>query len=245
MRTLEAIAISKTIVDNVNESKAQLIKEMTKNGFVNVDGIIKQYNPRTYEFINASSDDLKDFFNSCIKNKWGIISFNQIIEDLKLQLPQLSSSEIANFTAYIQQYEVEINTELIETRLNEVLNDYKQFENIKVTINGGRDITNQLIVMKQNNIFVDIKSRYIYKFKDSEFQIYNLNDIMGLLNSYLTSEDNPVKNSDVQRNKKIYLESLTDIHDIRMELGKKQQRDDTLRTYEDDYKKILKLIKNY
>lgn len=245
MKTLEAITISKKIVDNVNKNKSQLIEDMTKNGFVSVDNTIKQYNPRTYDFNNASYDDLKEHINSCIKNKWGIVEVNQIISELEQELPQLTEREIKNFKSYIEQYQMEINTELIETRLKEVLNEYNPIKDIKVTINNGRDIANQLIIMKQNNIFTDTKTRYLYKYKDGDFQIYKLNDLMGLFNSYLSNEDIKIKPSDVQRNRKTYLTSLDDIHDIRVELNKKKEKTHILNTYEDDYKKILKILKKY
>ena len=99
--------------------------------------------------------------------------------------------------------------------------------------------------MKQNHIFVDLHSRYLWKYKDGQFQIYKLNDLMGLFNSYLANEDVRIRPSDVQRNRKTYLESLTDIKHIIYESRKKQKREDTLKAYADDYKKVLKLLKEY
>ena len=68
---------------------------------------------------------------------------------------------------------------------------------------------------------------------------------MGLFNTYLADEDIRIKPSDVQRNRRTYLESLTDIQYIMKEYRKNETREDTLKNYADDYKKILKLIKEY
>lgn len=245
MRTLEAISISKTIVDKVDENKQELTTEMSKNGFVSVDGIIQQYNPVSHNFVDVTDDVLLQHINSCIKNRWSFLSDNQIISHLQESLPQLSAEEIMHFNKYMTQYQVEINTDLLEDGLKEILPEYDQYNNIEVKIKDGRDVTNQLIIMKQNHIFVDLHSRYLWKYKDGQFQIYKLNDLMGLFNSYLANEDVRIRPSDVQRNRKTYLESLTDIKHIIYESRKKQKREDTLKAYADDYKKVLKLLKEY
>ena len=245
MRTLEAIAISKTIIDNVDEYKQELSKEMSKNGFVCVDGIISQYNPVSYDFVNVNDDVFKPFVDSCIKNKWAFLSNEKIISYLKESLPQLTEIEVMHFKEYITQYQTEIDTEFIKNGLNEALQEYSTFDKLEVTIKNGRDLTNQLIIMKQNRIFANTQSRYLFKYKDGDFQIYNLNDLMGLFNSYLANKDIRIKPSDLQRNRKTYLESLTDIRYIMVEVKKNQLREDTLERYADDYKKILKLIKGY
>lgn len=245
MRTLEAISISKTILDNLDVNRTQLIEDMTKSGFVSVDGEVKQYQPRSYDFISVNNDELKHHIVRFLPNNWACISLNQIINDLEHELPQLTSVEVSHFKAYVEHYQMEINTDLINNRLNEISKQNNEYQDLKVTINGGRDMTNQLIIMKQNNIFTDHRTRYLYKLKDGEFLIFKLNDVMGLLNSYLTSEDNRIRPSDIQRNRLTYLTSLDDIHDIRVELSKKKNRESILKDYEDDYKKILKILKNY
>ena len=245
MRTLEAVAISKTIVDNVDEYKQELSKEMSKNGFVCVDGIISQYNPVSYDFVNVKDDVFKPFIDSCIKNKWSFLSDDNIISYLKESLPQLTAVEVMHFKEYVTQYQTEINTTILEDGLKEALKEYDQYSKLDVKIKDGRDIANQLIIMKQNHIFVNLHSRYLFKYKDGKFQIYNLNDLMGLFNTYLADEDIRIKPSDVQRNRRTYLESLTDIQYIMKEYRKNETREDTLKNYADDYKKILKLIKEY
>ena len=245
MRTLEAVAISKTIVDNVDEYKQELSKEMSKNGFVCVDGIISQYNPVSYDFVNVKDDVFKPFIYSCIKNKWAFLTDDNIISYLKESLPQLTAVEVLHFKEYITQYQVEINTTILEDGLKEALKEYDQYSKLDVKIKDGRDVASQLIIMKQNHIFANLQSRYLFKYKDGDFQIYNLNDLMGLFNSYLANKDIRIKPSDLQRNRKTYLESLTDIRYIMVEVKKNQLREDTLERYADDYKKILKLIKGY
>jgi hypothetical protein len=245
MRTLEAVAISKTIIDNVDENRKELSKEMSKNGFVSVDGIIRQYNPVSYDFVDVTNDVLMQHINSCIKNRWSFISDNQIINALKEELPQLTAVEVDNFKAYMEQYQMEINTDILEDGLKEVLQEYEQYNGLEVKIKNGRDVTNQLIIMKQNHIFANLQSRYLFKYKDGKFQIYNLNDLMGLFNTYLANEDVRIKPSDVQRNRKTYLESLTDIQYIMKEYRKNETREDTLKAYAEDYKKVLKLLKEY
>ena len=245
MRTLEAIAISKTIVDNVDENRKELSKEMSKNGFVSVDGIIRQYNPISYDFVNVTDDVLNTHINNCIKNRWTFLSDNQIINALKEELPQLTAAEVKNFKAYMEQYQVEINTDILEAGLKEVLQEYEQYNSLEVKIKDGRDVTNQLIIMKQNRIFANLQSRYLFKYKDGKFQIYNLNDLMGLFNTYLADEDIRIKPSDVQRNRRTYLESLTDVQYIMKEYRKNETRENTLKEYAEDYKKVLKLLKEY
>ena len=245
MRTLEAITISKTIVDNVDVHKQELTTEMSKNGFVSVDGTIKQYNPVSYNFVDVTDDVLKSHFSSCIKNRWSFLSDEQIKLHLQESLPQLSAEEIMHFNKYMTQYQVEINTSILEDGLKEVLQEYDPYNNLEVKIKDGRDVTNQLIIMKQNHIFVDLYSRYFWKYKDGQFEIYNLNDLMGLFNSYLANEDVRIRPSDVQRNRKTYLESLTNIRHIINEYRKNETREDTLKAYADDYKKVLKLLKEY
>ena len=134
MRTLEAISISKTIVDKVDENKQELTTEMSKNGFVSVDGIIQQYNPVSHNFVDVTDDVLLQHINSCIKNRWSFLSDNQIKLHLQESLPQLSAEEIMHFNKYMTQYQVEINTDLLEDGLKEILPEYDQYNNIEVKI---------------------------------------------------------------------------------------------------------------
>ena len=245
MRTLEAVAISRTIIDNVTENRHELINEMAKNGFVCIDGLIKQYNPTDYSFNSVTKDKLKLFIDKFVFNKWNTTSNDYIINQLIAELPQLTEITANNFKAYIKQYLKEIDTSLTETALKKVLAEYERYNNLDVKINDGRDIANQLIIMKQNQIFSDWKTMHLYKYRDGDFQIYNLNDVQGLFNSHLANEDEPIKTSDVQRNRRVYLESLTNIHDIRVELKNKKKKENTLKTCETDYKTVLKLLKEY
>ena len=218
---------------------------MGKNGFVNVDGIMKQYNPKSYVFVDVNDNELKQYIDYLMPNKWALFTAKSIKHSVLEQLPQLSEKEILNFTAYMKAYQTIINDNMIETELDTALKDYKQYDGLEVKINNGHDITNQLILMKQNRIFTDLKVRKLFKFRAGQFQIYNLNDILGLFRSHLAAEDVQMKTSDVQRNFRTYLESLTDIHKIRVELRQKEKKETTLRNYESDYKTVLKLLKEY
>ena len=245
MRTLEAISISKTIVDNVEVRIEDVATEMAKNGYVNVDGIMKQYNPMTFTFVDVNDNELKQYIDYSIPNKWALFTAKSIKDSFLEQLPQLSEKEILNFTAYMKAYQTVINDNLIKTGIDTALKDYKQYDGLEVKINNGHDITNQLIVMKQNRIFTDMKLHKLFKFRAGQFQIYNLNDVLGLFRTHLAAEDVQMKTSDVQRNFRTYLTSLTDIHKIRVELRQKEKKETTLRNYESDYKTVLKLLKEY
>ena len=244
MRTLEAISISRTILDNLEVNKSELIEDMSKNGFVSVDGTIKQYVPGMYTFIPINDSELKRYINQSIKNRWSSISDNRIIINLKEELPQLTESEILHFNAYIKQYQVEINEDEINQELTEAINKNNQLQNFDIDFKGNKDILNQLIILRNNNIFTADINR-LFKFKNGKFERFTSNDVMGLLNDKIATDEIYFRPQEIKNNWNIYVDSLTDVTKVKKQLRQKEKKETTLKEYESEYKEVLKVIKTY
>lgn len=244
MRTLEAITITNKIMNNLDQDKQRIVQEFTDNGFVNIDGTINQYVPGMYTFIPIRNDDLKEMINKSIKNKWSTITDKTIINYLLNGLPQFTRNEVTNYKTYIEQYQVRINKELIDDLLKSALEDNKTFQQKDIDFKGKKDLISQLIVLRNANVFTT-KDRLLFRYKDGKFERFKSNDVVGLFNDKIGTDDVKFTPQEIKNRWKDYASSLTDITKLIWEIRVRDKKESILNSYESDYKKVLKIIKQY
>lgn len=248
MRTLDAISVSGKICENLDQQKKQLIDDFRVNGFVNVDGALQQYNPVTYSYNPISDAELKQYISKSIQNKWSIISDNQLIKLLEKELPYLTQSEVNNYSQYIQKYKVSINEAELEMQITEAINENKETQNLNANVKGRKNLMNELQVLRNENIFVtgvNSSVRVLYQYKEGIFHKIASADLVSIFNDKIGNEEIHYIPQEIKNRWKILTENLIDITPVIKTLKIKQKRDDTLSRCENDYKKVVKIVKHY
>ena len=248
MRTLDAISISGKICENLDQQKKQLIDDFKKNGFVNVDGALQQYNHVTYSYNTISDAELKQYISKSIQKKWSIISDNQLIKLLEKELPYLTQSEVNNYSQYIQKYKVSINEAELEMQITEAINENKETQNLNANVKGRKNLMNELQVLRNENIFVtgvNSKVRVLYQYKEGIFHKITSADLVSIFNDKIGNEEIHYIPQEIKNRWKILTDNLIDITPVINTLKIKQKRDDTLSNCENDYKKVVKIVKQY
>ena len=172
MRTLDAISISGKICENLDQQKKQLIDDFKLNGFVNVDGVLQQYNPVTYSYNTISDAELKQYITKSIQNKWSIISDNQLIKLLEKELPYLKQSEVNNYSNYIKQHKISINEAELEMQISDAINENKETQNLNANVKGRKNLMNELQVLRNENIFVTGVNSKVVTFNQTSLSIF-------------------------------------------------------------------------
>ena len=248
MRTLDAISVSGKICENLDQQKKQLIDDFKLNGFVNVDGALQQYNPVTYSYNTISDAELKQYINKSIQNKWSILSDNQLIKLLENELPYLKQSEVNNYSNYIQQHKISINEAELEMQISDAINENKETQNLNANVKGRKNLMNELQVLRNENIFVtgvNGKVRVLYQYKEGIFHKITSADLVSIFNDKIGNEEIHYIPQEIKNRWKILTDNLIDITPIIETLRIKQKRDDTLSICENDYKKVVKIVKQY
>lgn len=248
MRTLDAISVSGKICENLDQQKKQLIDDFKLNGFVNVDGALQQYNPVTYSYNPISDVELKQYINKSIQNKWSILSDNQLIKLLENELPYLKQSEVNNYSNYIQQHKISINDAELEQQISDAINENKETQNLNANVKGRKNLMNELQVLRNENIFVtgvNGKVRVLYQYKEGIFHKITSADLVSIFNDKIGNEEIHYIPQEIKNRWKILTDNLIDITPIIETLRIKQKRDDTLSICENDYKKVVKIVKQY
>ena len=243
MRTLDAISVSGKICENLDQQKKQLIDDFKLNGFVNVDGALQQYNPVTYSYNPISDVELKQYINKSIQNKWSILSDNQLIKLLENELPYLKQSEVNNYSNYIQQHKISINDAELEQQISDAINENKETQNLKMKSKGKKNLMVELQLLRNNNIFV--AKRNLYQYRDGSFNRFTSADVMKLFNTEIGNKEIHFVPQEIKNNWSNFTSNLIDITPVINTLKIKQKRDDTLSICENDYKKVVKIVKQY
>lgn len=248
MRTLDAISISGKICENLDQQKKQLIDDFKLNGFVNVDGALQQYNPVTYSYNTISDAELKQYITKSIQNKWSIISDNQLIKLLEKELPYLTQSEVNNYSQYIQKYKVSINEAELEMQISDAINENKETQNLNANVKGRKNLMNELQVLRNENIFVtgiNSSVRVLYQYKEGIFHKITSADLVSIFNEKIGNEEIHYIPQEIKNRWNILTDNLIDITPVINTLKIKQKRDDSLSRCENDYKKVVKIVKHY
>lgn len=236
------------INNNINHeillSKRRAKREMTKKGFVNVDGNIMQYNPVSTTFIAVNNEDLIHYFNWIIGNHWQTLTPGNIIDYLKNELPKISKIELNQFNSYIQQSKVTINEELITDLLEKAIQENDIYKNTKVDFKGKLNLQSELTVLRNNDIYSDGKSA-LFKMEDGTFKAVKSDKVFELLRKTIGTEDTKLVLFYVKNQWKIYVKNLTNISRLYKLIKEKEVKEYTLKESEPGYKNVLSIIANY
>ena len=244
MKTLEAISISNAIGNSIEAENQQLIEEFTKMGFVNIDGVIHQYQPMTYKFVPLNNDTVNRYIDKNIKNNWATNRVNHIKNLMLESLPLLNEIEVNKFKHYIDQYQVKIDDAEIEKLLNAAIEENKTLQNKNADFKGQKGLIGQLIILRNENIFATNRNM-LFQYKNGEFERFTSNSVMGLLNDKIAVDDVKLSFQEVKNNWNDYTKSLVDITHLLKLIRQKEKRESVQKDCEADYKKILQLIKGY
>lgn len=244
MRTLDAISVSGKICEKLDQQKKQLIDDFKLNGFVNVDGVLQQYNPVTYSYNIISDVELKQYINKSIQNKWSILSDNQLIKLLENELPYLTQAEINHYRQYINQYKINIDEAELETRISDAINENKELQNFELDVKGKKNLLTQLQVLRNENVFVT-KKYHLYQYDNGIFNRVRSSDLLKLFNNKIGNDVVQFNMQEIKNNWSNFSSNLVDITKIIVMLNSKEKKENTLRLCEDDYKKVLKIVKQY
>ena len=241
--TTEVTAINDNLLNNFEKDKKKAVRNLTKMGYISIDGTISQYYPSLSSFRECTANEVERDFYRVMGNSWGLISSNNLSEMLKSELPNITKSEINNFKSYEKQSRIIINEELIQDELKKALKENEDLKNPKKKKKTNRDIISQLLILRNNDIFMS-KAK-LYKYKDGKFLRYTSNDITGLFNSTIKDKDFKIIVQQVKNNWKVYCDSLTDITLLLKLLNEKLYKENTMKECKKDYENVLKLISKY
>ena len=241
---IDVKTINDNLVISVEKDSKRAVRKMSKQGLVTIDGVINQYNPSMVKFTPANENEILNQFYKLMDHTWGLLSPQQILQQVKMGLPSITTKDANDFARYQEQSQVVINEELIQDLLKEAIQDNKQLQNLNVDFKGKKDLVSQITVLRNNDIFTDNKRR-LFKLKDGEFLRCASNDIMGILNTDIAADDISFNIHEVKNNFHTYNENLTDITKVHKLLKIKQHKIDVMTECKPGFEKVLKIIAKY
>lgn len=236
--------INDKIIHDITLAKRRAKREMTKKGFVNIDGSINQYNPVTTSFLPVFDSDVVNHFNWITGTTWNTISDVGIVEYLQEQLPKLTTNDVRDFTSYIQQNKVVINEEAIQDLMTKAIKDNEVYTNPKADFKGKLNIQSELIILRNNNIYCDGNFR-LFQLKDNEFTTYSNKDVLQLFRQTIGTEDTRLVMQYVKNHWRTYSDSLTNVSELLKLLNEKKLKEETLNTCKKGYDEVMSIISNY
>lgn len=241
---IEVKTINDNLITSVEKDSNKAVRKMSKKGLVTIDGAINQYNPGMARFTPANENEILNQFYNLIDHTWGLLSPQQILQQVKMGLPNITEKDANDFVKYNEQSQVIINEELIQDLLTNAINENKELQRLNDNFKGKKDIVSQITVLRNNDIFTDNKRR-LFKLKDGEFLRYASNDIMGVLNTNIAADDIYFNIHEVKKNFITYNENLTDITKVYESMRIKQYKEKTLTNCKPGFEKVLKIISKY
>lgn len=236
------------INDKINHdillAKRRAKREMTKKGFVNVDGTIMQYNPMTTGFVEVNNLDAEDYFNWIIGTSWQTLMPGDIIKYLQSELPNLAPKDVEDFTKYITQSQVIINEEAIQDLTKKAIQDNELYKNTKADFKGKLNLQSELIVLRNNDIYTDGDFK-LYRLKDGKFERYTIHDVLGLFRSAIGTEDTRLVMQYVKNHWKSYIDNLTNIKSLLFLLKQKEIKETTMQDAKPGFETVMQIIASY
>ena len=242
---IEITAINDNITNNYEKDKRKTIRKMIKSGFVTVDEDICQYAPNG-AFNRVSDEYVTTVFNNILTstgNYWNLLNQMQVMDLLYSELPNITFKDAEDFGFYLEQSQVIVNEELIQDLLKNAFNENKTLQR-DMDFKGKKDLVSQITVLRNNDIFTDNKRR-LYKYKDGKFLRYTSNDILGVLNTAMATDDSYLVIGEIKNNFIHYNQNLTDITKLYELMRIKEYKEVTLKECKPGFDKVMKIISNY
>ena len=177
-------------------------------------------------------------------NYWNLLNPGEIIDLLQNVLPKVNQQDANDFVKYNEQSQVIINEELIQDLTKDAIDENKQLQRLDIDFTGKKDLISQITVLRNNDIFTD-NQRRLYCFKDGKFLRYTSHDILGLLNSAISTSDKYFTIQEVKNHFQDYSDNLTDVTKLIELLRIKQYKEDILTDCKPGFENILKVISKY
>ena len=241
---MDITQINDSINHDILLSKRRAKREMTKKGFVTVDGNLMQYNPMMTKFIPVNNEDLIQYFNWIIGTSWQTLSPGNIIVYLKEQLPNFTEKDINNFTAYVEQSQLVIDEDLIQELMKKAIADNEVYKNTKADFKGKLNLQTELIVLRNNDIYSDGDWK-LFKLEDGDFTRIKANGLLTLFRQTIGTENTKLVLQYVKNHWQSYVDSLTNVNKLTKLLMQKNRKENTLTECKPGYDEVMKIISNY
>lgn len=239
---MELKEINDKIFTNYNKDQKKAVRSITKNGFVNVDGTFKQYNPKAKEFVNVTNDYLLQVLFNSMSNNWSFVSANERLEVLKNELPNLTTKDVEDFKTYVQWIDVPIDSALIKELLDNAIAENETFKTDQ-EFKGKYDLISQMLILRNNDIFTN--RDFLLKLEDGKFKVVDSKYIRELLNDIIASPGDNIPIQWVKNNFRNYLDNLTDISELYELLLERDERAKMITESKPGFEKCLKVVSKY
>ena len=243
---IESFIINLSIREKYDKESNKAVRKMIKMGFVTIDGELHQYNPGGV-FLKVTDAYCTDVYNNIVTgngNYWNLLSPGEIIDLLHDLLPEVSQKDAEDFVKYNEQFKVIINEELIEDLTKKAIAENKELQRTDIDFTGKKDLISQITILRNNDIFTDNKRR-LYCFKDGKLLRYTSHDILGLLNSTISTDDKYFTIQEVKNHFQDYSDNLTDVTQLVELLRIKEYKENILTDCKPGFENILKVISKY
>jgi len=234
--------INDKIFTNYNKDQKKAVRSITKNGFVNVDGTFKQYNPKAKEFVNVTNDYLLQVLFNSMGNNWSFVSANERLEVLKNELPNLTTKDVEDFKTYLQWIDVQIDSALIKELMDNAIAENETFKTDQ-EFKGKYDLISQMLILRNNDIFTN--GNFLLKLEDGKFKVVQSDYIRELLNDIIASPGDNIHLQWVKNNFRNYLDNLTDISELYELLLERDKRAKMITESKPGFEKCLKVVSKY
>jgi len=234
--------INDKIFTNYNKDQKKAVRSITKNGFVNVDGTFKQYNPKAKEFVNVTNDYLLQVLFNSTGNNWSFVSANERLEVLKNELPNLTTKDVEDFKTYLQWIDVQIDSALIKELMDNAIAENETFKTDQ-EFKGKYDLISQMLILRNNDIFTN--GNFLLKLEDGKFKVVQSDYIRELLNDIIASPGDNIHLQWVKNNFRNYLDNLTDISELYELLLERDKRAKMITESKPGFEKCLKVVSKY
>ena len=239
---MELKEINDKIFTNYNKEQKKAVRSITKNGFVNVDGTFKQYNPKAKEFVNITNDYLLEVLFKSMGNNWSFIPANERLEVLKNELPNLTTKDVEDFKTYIQWIDVPIDSALIKELMDKAIAENEPFKTDQ-ELKGRYDLISQMLILRNNDIFTN--GNFLIKLEEGKFKIVNSQYIRDLLNDIIANPGDNIPLQLVKNNFRSYLDNLTDISKLFELIQERDKRAKMIAESKPGFEKVLKVVSKY
>ena len=240
---MEITEINDNITSNVGKEVKKAVRQMGKTGYINADGNIYKYIPRTSTFQPVDPNQTVQKFYDFYTPRWDVVSDVRILETIKANLPAISVSDIEEFNLYCRFAQIPVNENFIDKAIKTALEDNNSYKNIEADFTGKYDIASQLLILRNNDVFSN--NMFLFQYSDGSFNRLSNEDILNIFIKEMGNSNKELTLLFVKKNFKLYLRELTQCAELLNQSIEKDKKYRIMKENQKGFDKVMKIVSKY